>query len=58
MSARRDETQVTTRDSIDWVGLFRESALIIDDNSGFDYDTDCGVRRMVEYANNGAVVEK
>jgi hypothetical protein len=43
VSAGREETQVANRDTTDWVGVFYESALVIDDNGELDYDRCCGV---------------
>jgi hypothetical protein len=46
------------RDSLDWVGVCCEAVSMIDDDSGLDDNGHCGMRRMAEQANNGAVVGK
>lgn len=46
------------RDNLGLVGVCCEAALMIDDDGGLDDNGHCGVRRMAEQTNNGAVVEK
>lgn len=46
------------RDSLGWFGVCCEAAFMIDDDGELDVNGHCGVRRMAEQANNGAVVGK